>query len=108
MAKARVIPKQGFSESSDSFAKQQLANALDQTRREFNTQPFSSGLWIRDIVIAPTGTKQVQHNLGRVPSGYIITKSLGNGGVFQTASSSSSITFGNPGVAPVTIDVWVF
>lgn len=108
MAKARVIPKQGFSESSDSYAKQQLANALDQTRREVNTQPFASGLWIRDIAIAATSNKQVQHNLGRIPSGYLITKSLNGDGVYQLASTTSSITFRNPSATAITIDVWVF
>lgn len=108
MARARVVPKQGFSESSDSYAKQQLASALDQTRREVNTQPFASGLWIRGVLIGATSTKQVQHNLGHVPSGYIITKSLNGDGVYQTAADADTITFRNPTASAVTIDVWLF
>lgn len=108
MPRARVIPKQGFSATSDAFAQQQIANALDQVRREVNTQPFSSGLWIRGITIAGASTTTVQHGLGRIPSGYIITKSLGTGNVFQSSSTTTSITFANPAAGTATIDVWVF
>ena len=108
MARARVVPKQGFAASSDGFAKNQLASALDQTRREVNTQPFASGLWLRGIEIAAMSTKQTQHNLGHTPSGYILTKQLGAGGVYQFAADSESITFANPSAGTVTVDAWVF
>ena len=53
-------------------------------------------------------TKQIQHNLGHTPSGYILTKQLGAGGVYQFAADAESITFANPSVGTVTVDAWVF
>lgn len=107
MAKARVTPRP-IDGNVKAFEGLQYLGAMEAQRREVNTQPFADGLWIRDIAIAATSTKQVQHNLRRVPSGYIITKSLNGDGVYQTASNADSITFRNPTASAVTIDVWVF
>lgn len=107
MAKARVVPKT-IDVNVKSFEGLQLMGAMENQRREVNSQPFSNGLWIRNVIVPATGTKRVFHNLKRIPSGYIITKSLVAGGIYQFASDEASITFANPSVGNVTIDVWVF
>lgn len=111
MTRARVLPLQGLRPQSDSFAKTQLAEAVDSQRRDANRLPFAVGVWLRGIVVPAAGLATVAHNLGHVPSGYVITKSIGGPGVFlaaQTALTVSQVTLANTGAAAVTIDVWVF
>lgn len=111
MARARVMPKQGIRPESDSFAKSQLALAVDAQRRDANTLPFAKGVWLRDVVVPAAGSVTVSHNLGHVPSGYIITKMIGGYQVYlftQSALTSTQISWVNAGAGAVTIDAWVF
>jgi hypothetical protein len=111
MARARVMPKQGIRPESDSFAKSQLALAVDQQRRDQNSLPFNRGVWLRDVVVPAAASVTVAHNLGHVPSGYIITKMIGGYQVFlftQSALTATQISWVNSGAGAVTIDAWVF
>ena len=111
MTRARVLPLQGLRPQSDSFAKTQLAEAVDSQRRDANRLPFATGVWLRDVAVPAAGVVKVSHNLGHVPSGYIVTKSLAGPGVFlasQGALTANEVTFTNSGAVAVTIDVWIF
>ena len=111
MTRARVLPKQGVRPESDSFAKSQLAAAVDGQRLDANQLPFNKGVWLRSIAVPAAGSVTVAHNLGHVPSGYIITKMIGGSTVFlftQGVLTSSQVTFSNSGAAAITIDVWIF
>lgn len=111
MARARVLPKQGVRPESDSYAKTQLADAVDAQRRDANRQPFANGVWLRGVVAPAAGSVTVSHNLGHVPSGYIVTKQISGSTVFlftQSALTNSQATFSNSGAAAITFDVWIF
>lgn len=111
MTRARVLPKQGVRPESDSFAKSQLAAAVDAQRLDANQLPFSRGLWLRGIQVPAAGSVTVAHNLGHVPSGYVITKMIGGSTVYlftQSSLTDSQVTFSNSGGAVITIDVWIF
>lgn len=111
MARANVLPAQGIRATSDRFAKTQLANAVDSQRRDNNSQPFGSGVWLKGntIAVGPSSLT-LTHSLGHVPSGFILTKTIG-GTVWlfaQAQMEKTQISFVNTGAGAVTFDVWVF
>lgn len=111
MTRARVLPLQGLRPQSDSFAKVALAEAVDSQRRDANRLPFAVGVWLRGVAVPAAGVVTVAHSLGHVPSGYLVTKSIGGPGVFvasQSALTANAIALSNSGAVATTIDVWVF
>lgn len=111
MTRARVLPLQGLRPQSDSYAKVALAEAVDSQRRDANRLPFAVGVWLRGVTVPGAGVVRVAHNLGHVPSGYIVTKSLAGQGVFlanQGALTATEATLTNSGAVAVTVDVWIF
>lgn len=121
MAKARVVsslvtgsigPASGLAANPEFTRMAMVANQLKDGQqsqaREANSVPFLGGVAITGIVVPGAGSRVVSHPLRRVPTGYIITKSLGGAGAFQFASDENSITFANPGGGPVTIDIWIY
>lgn len=111
MTRARVLPLQGLRPQSDSFAKVALAEAVDSQRRDANRLPFAVGVWLRDVAVPAFFGVKLAHNLGHVPSGFIVTKAIGGPGVFvnsQTALTPTDVTLVHSGAITITVDVWIF
>lgn len=75
--------------------------------RNLNKIPFLFGRAIVGVALPASGTVDVEHGLGRMPSGYFVTKSYGAGNSFGWQSADeTAITFASTAIAIVDLWVW--
>jgi hypothetical protein len=96
-----------------TFATDQTQRLAQQTTQQVNAIPFSQGVWVRNVVIGTSNTT-INHGLGRVPRGYIVTRIQNNAVAFceslpanQPSDQKRQYAFIASG-APVTVDIWFF
>ena len=95
----------------------QKVNSLSTTATAAG--PFGKGVAVTNQSISTAGTT-VTHNLGRVPTGYLITRYRSNTNVGATILENGAMTTttapflciqGNgaaPGASTVTVDLWFY
>lgn len=111
MPRAFVLPKQGVRQSTDSYAKSQLQQAVQQSQTQANAIPWANGKLFTNVAVNSLATARVYHGLGRTPAGWIIVRALGVAAVAPqnaAAVTSEHIDFFNPTAVSATIDVWVY
>lgn len=110
MASAKIAFRRVQDGTFDTDQTQRLAQ---QTTQQLNALPFAQGVWVRNAVIGTSNTT-VNHGLGRVPRGYVVTRIQGNAVPFceslpanQPSDQKRQFAFIASG-ASVTLDIWFF
>lgn len=82
-----------------------LVSQLATWAGQFTNMPILQGRLIEDIAVT-TATVTIDHKLGRTPRGWIICKKNADARVWETASTSRTITLDSS--ATVTVSIWIF
>lgn len=106
--RAPVLPKQGFRDQSDDFAKDQLQSAVQANQRNAQANPLNGSTWLQGLTVPGASSKKFAHPLGATPRGYLFTKSIGTGSASVTAMDKTTITIANPAASAVTFDLLLF
>lgn len=100
-------------EHTGDAAQDRVQRQAQQATQAVNALPFASGVWLRNVTIGTTDTV-VNHGLGRVPRGYIVTRIQNNAAPFceslpanQPTDKARQYAFIALG-ATVTVDLWIF
>jgi hypothetical protein len=89
-----------------SEAVESLENRATVLEDTFTTFPLENGEPVQNQVLA-IGANTINHTLGRVPAGYIVTRTqTAVPGIYDTAMDATTITLQSDAIA--TIDLWVF
>lgn len=87
------------------FATSKMQDNSEQFNNQFFKNPLLDGRLIKDVEVT-TSTVSIEHKLGRVPIGYLITKQNADARVWYTSITELFLVLDSS--ATVTIDLWVF
>lgn len=83
----------------------EILTGIDNANKKLSTVSFLNGTKLS--LTASTGTITLAHGLGRVPAGWIITRSTAAlPDIYETARTSTTITFSKATAA--LIDLWIY
>jgi hypothetical protein len=83
--------------------------AIEDGGRRLEAIPFLDGIWIQDISLPAVSSTVVNHKLGRIPRGWIMTRVQGGARIpTETARDSTTITIYNAASFAMTVDFWFF
>jgi len=84
----------------------QLQDRLEAFFKAIEDCPLVDGRGIEDVAITSGTPLEVEHLLGRVPEGYVVTKRSAGASVFHTAIDDEHLTL--DASANVTVNLWVY
>lgn len=95
-----------------SFELSQVQANLDQLWKQLNLNPFQTGQWLKGQKLV-SGQTSVQHGLGRIPQGWVVTNINGAATIYQVPATLSQANPTNTVLylhssAAVTVDLWIF
>tara|TARA_R110002126_G_scaffold172712_6_gene321516 strand:- start:2544 stop:2852 length:309 start_codon:yes stop_codon:yes gene_type:complete len=85
----------------------QLQQAVANFSSQLTRVPFLDGNLVEGVALT-TSALEVPHGLGRTPLGYFIVKASAGVTVFDTDSTTPSVTIKLTGSATSTVSLWVF
>jgi hypothetical protein len=95
--------------SKEPLLKSVVAWAADIIRsiRELQALPVLAGVLVEDVSLVSANTTAVQHKLGRVPRGFVVTNLTDNATVWHGQAPDANALYLYAST-DTTVDLWVF
>ena len=89
------------------FETNQLQNNVAEFLNQVTSKSILDGRILENVAVSTTAT-EIAHGLGRKPLGYIIVKSNAHVTIYDTTSTTPTVTIKLTASATATINLWIF